>query len=165
VDITPLAKNGAGFSPGVTGETNGTDPTFFDNTTLLWDAAAGKTGGGAKATLPFGTKNQQADFIRAFGDTWDLTGYEATADVKLAETGDVGECASVWIYAWGAGYGNDISADPAKGMAQKFKKGEWTTARFDLDGPYGYHSTQNGNVWKPTAVIQLGLQVVTFACP
>lgn len=161
-NVGTLAANMYGFSPNV-GGTQG--PALLPVTTFLWDAAAGKQGGGVKITIPFDQKYQQTDFMTPFAMPTDLTGYELLADVQLKETGTVGDCASVWMYAWGGGYANDISGEPGVNMTQKFTKGQWQTARLDFDGMKGPHSTTNFPNYKPTEVVQVGIQVVTFGCP
>jgi hypothetical protein len=161
-DLGALAKNTNGFSPNVGGTAG---PAIFDQTTLSFDATAGKSGGAAKMSVPFTVPNQQADFFVPFDTVTDLTGYELLADVKVTQFGDAGTCPSAWIYVWGGGYANDLSAEPALGQTSHLVKDEWTTVRLDLDGPYGYHSTTNHAGFKPTQVIQWGLQLNTFGCP
>jgi hypothetical protein len=164
-NLGPFKINSAGFSPGVTGETNGT-PEILPATTLLWEAATGNPGGAAKASIPFSVPNQQADFGSAFAVAADLTGYELTADVKMTTIGTAGSCASVFIYVYGGtGYANDPTMDLAMGVTRHLVKGEWTRARLDLDGPYGYHSTANHPNFKPTNVTVWGVQFNTFGCP
>jgi hypothetical protein len=164
-DLGPFKINGTGFSPGVTGETNGT-PDILPATTLLWEAATGNPGGAAKASIPFSVPNQQADFGGAFAVAADLTGYELTADVKMTTIGTAGSCATAFIYVYGAtGYANDPVMDLSKGVTRHLVKGEWTHVRLDLDGPYGYHSTANHPTFKPTDVTVWGVQFNTFGCP
>jgi hypothetical protein len=161
--VAPLAINSNGFSPSVGGDTAG--PAIFDQTTLTFDAAAGKPGGAAKISVPFSVAKQQADFSAPFAAPQDLTGYELLADVKVTSFGDAGTCPTAWLYVWGGGYANDKSAEPAMGQTKQLVKDEWTTVRLDLDGPYGYHSTANHPNFTPTAVIQWGVQMNTFGCP
>jgi hypothetical protein len=164
-NLGPFKINSAGFSPAVTGETNGT-PEILPATTLLWEAATGNPGGAAKASIPFSVPNQQADFGAAFAVPADLTGYELTADVKMTAIGTAGSCASVFIYVYGGtGYANDPTMDLAMGVTRHLVKGEWTHTRLDLDGPYGYHSTANHPNFKPTGVTVWGVQFNTFGCP
>jgi hypothetical protein len=164
-DLGPFKINSAGFSPGVTGETNGT-PEILPATTLLWEAATGNPGGAAKASIPFSVPNQQADFGAAFTVPTDLTGYELTADVKLTAIGTAGSCATAFIYVYGGnGYANDPVMDLSMGVTRHLVKGEWTHVRLDLDGPYGYHSTANHPNFKPTNVTVWGVQLNTFGCP
>ncbi len=151
-----------GFSPSVGGTAG---PVIFDKTTLTFDAAAGKTGGGAKISVPFSVKDQQADFARLFDAPVDLTGYEFTADVKLTDEGDIKGCISAWLYTWGGGYANDATAEPAAGMTLHLVKGEWTKIQLRMDGPYGVHSKTNFPAFVPTAVVHWGLQLNTFGCP
>lgn len=160
--VAPLVKNTLGFSPNVGGTAG---PAIFDQTTLTFEAAAGKPGGAAKMSVPFSVANQQADFYVPFAAPTDLTGYEIVADVKVTSFGDAGTCPSVWIYVWGSGYGNDATGEPSMGVTQQLVKDEWTTVRLNLDGPYGYHSVTNHANFKPTAVIQWGMQMNTFGCP
>ena len=164
-NVTGFALHSDGFSPNVGGDTAGT-PFIFDQTTLTWEAAGGKPGGAAKVSVPFTVKNQQADIGGTFAAPADLTGYELTADVKMTGTGDVGACATVWLYVYGAnGYANDKSGEPSQGVTSHLVKDEWTTVRLRLDGPYGYHSTANHANFKPTMVNVWGAQFVTFGCP
>jgi hypothetical protein len=164
-NVTGFSLHSDGFSPNVGGDTAGT-PFIFDQTTLTWEAAAGKPGGAAKVSVPFTVKNQQADIGGTFAVPSDLTGYELTADVKMTGTGDVGDCATVWLYVYGGnGYANDKSGEPSQGVTSHLVKDEWKTVRLRLDGPYGYHSTANHPNFKPTLVNVWGAQFVTFGCP
>jgi hypothetical protein len=163
--LTPFTIHSDGFSPGVSAETAGT-PFILQDTTLTWVADVGHPGGAAKMSIPLTVKNQQADFGGTFATPADLTGYELTADVKMSETGDIGTCATVWLYVYGAnGYANDKSAEPAAGVTSHLVKGQWTKVRLNLDGPYGLHSTANHPNFKPTDVGFWGAQVNTFGCP
>ena len=163
IDFSPLAKNPNGFSPG-----QGAGPPIFDGTILSWDPTNGVQGGAAKMSVPFTVAMQQADFFAAFPTAGvDLTGYELVADVNMTETGDVGTCASAWMYVYGAvsTYANDLSGEPMSGQTQQLTKGTWTKIRLDLDGPYGYHSTHNHPNFKPTSIDQWGIQLNTWGCP
>jgi hypothetical protein len=161
--FAPLAQNTNGFSPGP-GQSMG--PVIIDNTFLTFEALLGHPGGAAKISVPFTVKSQQADFFTAFVPaSVNGTGYEILADVNMVETGDVGECATVWIYVYGgSGYANDKSGEPTLGTTSHLKKGEWTTVRLDLDGPYGAHSVNNG-AYKPEHMGIWGLQLNTWGCP
>lgn len=164
-DLGPFKAHSDGFSPNVGGDTAGT-PEIFPQTTLLWEAATGKPGGAAKVSIPFSVPNQQADFGGAFAVPSDITGYELTADVKMVSTGDSGSCGTIFLYVYGgAGYANDLSAEPSAGVTRHLVKGEWTKVRLDLDGPYGYHSTKNHPNFKPTNMNVWGAQFNTFGCP
>jgi hypothetical protein len=164
-DPGPFKIHSDGFSPQVGGDTVGTPP-IFDQTTLLWEAATGNPGGTAKVSIPFSVPNQQADFGGTFAVPADLTHYELTADVKMTATGDAGSCATVFLYVYGGnGYANDFTAEPSKGVTRHIVKGEWSKVRLDLDGPYGFHSTNNHPNFKPTAVAVWGAQFNTFGCP
>ena len=70
----------------------------------------------------------------------------------MTATGDVGTCATVWLYVYGAtiGYANDKSGEPSMGVTSHLVKGDWTQVHLNLDGPYGYHSTANHPNFKPT---------------
>lgn len=161
-NVGTLAVNMYGFSPNVGGTAG---PAIIQDTTFLWDAAVGKTGGGVKMSIPFSVKFQQTDVMTPFAVPANLTGYEVLADVQLKETGTAGDCPTVWLYAWGGGYANDKTGEPMTGVTQKLTKGQWTTVRLDMDGPYGIHSTANFPTYKPTEVVQVGMQMVTFGCP
>jgi hypothetical protein len=163
-NLSPLAKNTSGFSPGV-GGTGG--PSIIEATTIVWDPAAGKPGGAVKLSVPFSEKYQQADFFGSFTTPNDFTGYELTASIKMTDTGDVGEtCIAAWMYVYGAaGYANDKSGEPAVGVYSHLVKGEWTKIRLDLDGPYGFHSTSNFPAYTPKNMQIWGVQLNTFGCP
>jgi hypothetical protein len=159
-----LGINMYGFSPNVGGTAG---PAIIQDTTWVWDAAVGKTGGGGKMSVPLSVPFQQADIARPFGGPTDLTGYELLVDVQLKETGKIGDCVAAWLYAWSQtppGYANGAEGEPSMGVTQKLVKGQWTTIRMDFDGPYGYHSYANFPTYKPTAVTQVGMQFVTFGC-
>jgi hypothetical protein len=162
-DVLPLAKNPNGFSPGP-GLSMG--PAIIDNTFLTFEPTMGHPGGAAKISVPFTVKQQQADFGTAFVPaSVNGTGYEILADVNMAETGDVADCATVWLYVYGgSGYANDKSGEPSTGVTSHLKKGEWSTVRLDLDGPYGQHSVNNG-AYKPEHVGIWGIQLNTWGCP
>ena len=165
-----LAKNPNGFSPGPGGSGG---PPIFDASTVLWEAATGHPGGTAKFSIPFSKSplppdplafSQQADFSVSFAQPVDLTGYELTADVKVSETGDAGDCPTAWMYVYGAnGYANDQSGEPTMGKTSHLVKGQWTKVKLELDGPYGYHSTANHN-FKPLLVQLWGIQFNTWGC-
>ncbi len=159
-EVAPLVIHSPGFSPNVGGSGG---PVIFDATTLTFEPSMGKTGGAAKVTIPFSVATQQADFSGAFDPAADLAGYELTADVKMTETGTVGECATVWMYVYGAnGYANDKSGEPAMRVTSHVVKNAWTRVRLNLDGPYGFHTTP---AFKPASVNIWGIQVNTWGCP
>jgi hypothetical protein len=124
----------------------------------------GHPGGAAKISVPFTVATQQADFGASFAmQGLDLTGYELLADVNMTDTGDVGACATAWMYVYGGnGYANDHSGEPASGQTSHLVKGQWTTVRLDLDGPYGFHSSAT---FKPQLVNIWGIQLNTWGCP
>lgn len=158
--FAPLVLHGEGFSPGPGGSAG---PPITNATLLTFDAAGGKPGGAAKISVPFTVATQQADFAGTFATPADLTGYELTADVKMTETGDVGACATVWLYVYGgSGYANDKTGEPMMRVTSHLVKGEWSKVRLKLDGPYGYHSTPT---FQPTAVTVWGAQFNTWGCP
>jgi hypothetical protein len=169
-DLQGLAKNPDGFSPGPGGSAG---PAFADGTTILWAANVGHPGGAAKFSIPFSKSplppdplafSQQADFSIKFAQPVDLTGYELTADVKMTDTGDAGDCPTAWMYVYGAnGYANDLSGEPAMGKTSHLVKGQWTKVKLELDGPYGYHSTAN-HAFKPLLVQLWGIQFNTWGC-
>jgi hypothetical protein len=170
-DLQGLAKNPNGFSPGPGGSAG--PATFADGTSVLWAAAVGHPGGAAKFSIPFSKSplppsadafSQQADFSVSFAQAVDLTGYELTADVKMTDTGDAGDCPTAWMYVYGGnGYANDKSGEPAMGKTSHLVKGQWTKIKLDLDGPYGYHSTAN-HAFKPLLVQLWGIQFNTWGC-
>lgn len=160
-NLGPLAIHGPGFSPNPGGSLG---PPILDATTLVWQANEGKPGGAAKVSVPFTVAKQQADVGAAFPTAVNLTGYELLADVKLTGVGDIGECATAWMYVYGAnGYANDKSGEPAENTTSHVKKDTWTTMRLDLDGPYGFH-TMTG-AFKPEDVAIWGIHLNTWGCP
>ena len=158
--MAPLEIHGPGFSPNVGGSGG---PTIVDATTLTFEPVGGNPGGAAKVSIPFTVATQQADFAGSFPAAVDLTGYELTADVKLTGVGDVGECATVWMYVYGGkGYANDLSGEPSMRVTSHVVKDQWTTVKLNLDGPYGFHST---GTFDPTLTQIWGMQVNTWGCP
>jgi hypothetical protein len=86
--------------------------------------------------------------------------------VKLTCVGDVGECVSAWMYAYGSGgYTNDKATEPMSGETLHVKKDEWMTVRLDLDGPYGSHSTSNHPNVTPVGMMVWGIHLNTWGCP
>jgi hypothetical protein len=160
-DLEGVALHGEGFSPGVGGSLG---PAIFAATTLVWEADTGNPGGAAKMSVPLSVAAQQADVSGSFTQPANLAGYELTADVKIIATGDVGECPTVWMYVYSTinGYANDASGEPSMGVTNHLTVDEWTEVRLDLDGPYGFHST---NGFTPQDVILWGMQFNTWGCP
>jgi hypothetical protein len=158
--VAPLTLHGEGFSPGPGGSTG---PAITNATFLTFAADGGYPGGAAKVSVPFTVAKQQADFAGTFATPADLTGYELTADVKMSETGDVGTCATVWLYVYGGlGYANDKSGEPVMLTTSHLVKNKWTKVRLNLNGPYGAHSTET---FAPTNVTVWGAQFNTWGCP
>jgi hypothetical protein len=157
-NLGPLGIHIPGFSPGPGGSGG---PAILDRTTLVWQADGGKPGGAAKISVPFTVATQQADISGALAAPTDLAGYELLADIKLTGVGDVGECATAWMYVYGTGYANDQSGEPSQGVTSHVEKDEWATVRLDLDGPYGYHTSAG---FKPEGIVLWGMQFNTWGC-
>jgi len=155
-----LTKNANGFSPGP-GNSGG--PPIVALTTLTLDPVNGHPGGAARIAVPFTVATQQADFSEAFSTPQDLTGYELLADVNMISSGSLGDCASAWLYVYGAsGYANAQYAEPALGQTNHLVQGQWTTIHLDLNGPYGFHTSSG---FTPTSLSIWGLEVNTWGCP